>query len=71
MLLVSALFLGAAPVGVLVHLAGTAELTRGQKRMWIAGLIGRNGPTFFAAYFSATERRRATQELEAARQNRR
>jgi hypothetical protein len=68
-LLVSAMFLAAAPVGVLMHLAVTPELMRGEKRMWVAGLVGRNGPTYFAAYFSATERRRTTQVLDAARQD--
>ena len=67
MLLVSALLLSAAPVGVLVHLAATPELTREEKRMWLAGLLSQNGPTLFAAYFNARHRCKTTAKLAGGR----
>ena len=67
MLLVSVILLGVAPVGMLMHLAVTPELTLEERRTWVTGLMSRRGPTYFAAYFSATERRRATQALAATR----
>ena len=66
MLLASGLLLAAAPVGMLVHLAATSALTRRQRELWIAGLMSPNGASLFAAYFSASDRRRATTALDTA-----
>jgi hypothetical protein len=67
MLLLSALLLAAAPVGLVLHLAFTADLTPDEKRSWVAGLMGRRGPELFGAYFSSVSRRRATRALSAQR----
>ncbi len=63
MLLVSALLLAAAPVGLILHLAFTDELTPDEKRKWVAGLMSRRGPELFGAYFNSVARRRATDRL--------
>jgi hypothetical protein len=63
MLFVSALLLGAAPLGMAAHLACTTELTREDRRLWITGLMSRRGAALFAAYFNPGERRRATRRL--------
>jgi hypothetical protein len=65
MLLVSGLAVLASPLGVLLHLTASRELTRGEKRAWIAGLVGRRGMTLFAAYLRRIDRRRATEQLVA------
>lgn len=65
MLLVSALLIGAAPVGLILHLALTHELTPDEKRRWVAGLVSRRGPELFGAYFGPGSRRRATDRLRA------
>ena len=69
MLNVAALLIIAAPLGVLVHLAATSELTRDEKRMWVEALASRKGPALFAAYFNAGERARATRKLALAPRN--
>jgi hypothetical protein len=63
MLTVAALLLLAAPLGILIHMAITSEMTPAEKRMWLSALAGRQGPSLFAAYFSGTDRARATQML--------
>ncbi len=65
MLLASALLLALAPAGMLLHLAVSRELTPQERRLWFAGLQGRNGPALFASYFSARERGLATRRLAA------
>src|SRR5437867_4113557 len=65
MLLVATLLLSAAPTGLLVHLATTRELTARERRAWFAGLMSRRGARFFAAYFDASDRHRATLLLVA------
>ncbi len=67
MLLVATLLLSVAPVGLLVHLATTRELSAQERSVWLAGLMSRKGARFFAAYFHAGERRRTTQQLIARR----
>ena len=62
-LVASALLVAVAPVGLALHLAFTSELTTERRRLWVAGLMSRRGPDLFADYFSATARRKATQEL--------
>jgi len=47
MLLISALLLAAAPVGLILHLAFTHELTPDEKRRWVAGLMSRKGLELF------------------------
>jgi hypothetical protein len=71
LLIASGLALLAAPVGVLLHLAATRELTRGEKRAWIAGLMGRKGTALLAAYLKGVDRRRATEQLMAETRGRR
>jgi hypothetical protein len=63
MLTVAALLLVATPLGILLHMAITSEMTPAEKRMWFSALAGRRGPSLFAAYFSATDRARATGAL--------
>jgi hypothetical protein len=65
MLLVAALLISAAPVGLLSHLVTTAQLTHREKLLWIRGLLSRNGPVLFAAYFNAAQRSGATASLAA------
>jgi hypothetical protein len=65
MLLVAALLIIATPVVLLTHLVTTAQLTRREKLLWIRGLVSRNGPVLFAAYFNAAQRRAATASLAA------
>ena len=65
MLLIAAVLLAAAPLGVALHLAFTDELTLDEKRRWIAGLMSRRGPELFGAYFTRGSRRRATEQLPA------
>ena len=71
MLLASGLLLLVAPLGVLVHLGVTRELTRAEKRTWIAGLTGRQGMAFFAAYFEGSGRRIAMERLASEAHGRR
>ena len=59
MLIASGLLLMAAPLGLSIHLAVTRELSRDEKRAWIAGLTGRRGMAFLAAYFEGSGRRAA------------
>jgi hypothetical protein len=66
MLVVAAALLMVAPVGMVAHLLITSELSPAEKRMWFAGLTGRQGPTLFAAYFRGSRRRRATHMLSQA-----
>jgi hypothetical protein len=63
MLTVATLLVIAAPLGILIHLAVTSELTPADKRMWLSALGGRRAPSLFAAYFKASDRARATQML--------
>ena len=70
MLLVATLLLGAAPVGLLLHLATTRELTAQERRAWLIGLMSRKAARLFPAYFDANERCRATKQLVALVRNR-
>ena len=70
MLLVTAGLIGVAPLGMLLHLATTSELTNEEKRRWLAGLRSRQAPILFAAYFRAADRHRATEKLTAADESR-
>ena len=63
MLLISAVLLAAAPLGMALHLAFTEDLTPEAKRKWVAGLMSRRGPELFSAYFTSASRRRATERL--------
>jgi hypothetical protein len=65
MLLVSGLAVLASPLCVFFHLAASRELTRAEKRAWIAGLMGPRGMTLFAAYLKRVDRRRVTEQLVA------
>jgi hypothetical protein len=63
MLVLSGILLASAPLGLLVHLASTSELTRVEKHLWLRALAGSRGPRFAAAYFRAGGRHSATQAL--------
>jgi len=63
MLAMAAVLLMAAPLGILVHLAITSEITPAEKRMWLSALAGRKGSSLFAAYFNRADRARATHML--------
>jgi hypothetical protein len=63
MLTAATLLVVAAPLGMLIHLATTSELTIGEKRVWLVALAGRKGPSLFAAYFNTADRARATHML--------
>jgi hypothetical protein len=65
MLLISGLFVVAAPVGMALHLAFTDELNPEDKRAWIAGLASFKDLGLFGAYFTPTRRRQATERLRA------
>ena len=71
MLLASGLLLPVAPLGVLVHLGVTRELTRAEKRAWMAGLTGRRGMAYFAAYCDGSGRRIAMERLASEARGRR
>jgi hypothetical protein len=70
MLLGAAVLISAAPLGMLVHLAGSSELTSSEKRKWLIGLASRKGPALFVAYFSSAGRSRATRLLDEAERER-
>jgi hypothetical protein len=63
MLLASGLLLLVAPLGALVHLGVTRQLTAGEKRAWITGLTGRRGMAFLAAYFKGRGQRAALEQV--------
>ena len=69
MLLVAAGLMGVAPLGMLLHLSATSELTTEEKRLWLAGLRSRQAPMLFAAYFRAADRHRATEKLSGAEES--
>ncbi len=69
LLLAAAVLVSAAPVGMLIHLAATAELTAAEKHQWVSGLTSRRGPALFAAYFRVNTRRSATRMLVGAERN--
>jgi hypothetical protein len=70
LLLAAAVLVAAAPVGMLIHLAATPQLTSDEKRRWVIGLTSRHGPALFAAYFRAGGRCRATRMLVETGQSR-
>jgi hypothetical protein len=67
----SGVLLAAAPAGLVLHLAFTRELSRKDKRLWVANLVRLKEPGLVADYFTAKARANATQRLTAkARVNR-
>jgi len=66
MLLVSGLLVAVAPVGLLLHLALTGELSRADKCAWLAGLASFKDPGLLAEYFDPETRARATERLHAS-----
>lgn len=67
MLLASGLLLLSTPLGVALHLNFTHELTRTEKRAWVAGLTGRRGMAYLSAYLEGGDRRRALEQLASGR----
>ena len=66
MLVASGLLVLAAPVGMLLHLSVTSELSLHEKRLWLAELK-RGNARLFGSYFSRAERRAATRSLVVPR----
>ncbi len=62
-LAVATVFLVAAPVVLLFHLAVTREMSGAGRRWWVRALLGRRGPRLAAAYFRADKRRRLTRRF--------
>ena len=69
-LLVAAGLIGVAPLGMLLHLSTTSELTTEEKRRWLSGLRSRQAPMLLVAYFHAPDRHRATEKLTRADESR-
>jgi hypothetical protein len=69
MLVVASLLLLAAPVGLVLHLSTTKELTAEEKRLWAIRLLSWRGPALFGAYFVRRERRNATKALVDSARN--
>jgi hypothetical protein len=63
LLIASGLLLAAAPLGMALHLAATRQLSREEKRRWVAGLLSQRGPALFSAYFTSAERDQITQAM--------
>src|SRR6266436_1831477 len=55
MLVVGAMLLLAAPLGLAIHLGVTKELTIKEKRLWVDGLLSWRGPALFPAYFTQND----------------
>ncbi len=68
LLIVSAVLLAAAPLGMALHLSFTRELTRQEKRAWIVGILGLKNLGLLGAYFNPTRRRWATERMRAKAQ---
>jgi len=65
MLLVSGVLVAVAPAGLLLHLAFTGELSRADKRAWLAGLASFRDPGLLADYFDPETRAQATRRLHS------
>ena len=63
LLFVSGALLASAPVGMLLHLASTSELSMLEKRLWLRALMRRGGQRLATRYFRAGERRVVTEGL--------
>jgi hypothetical protein len=66
LLVASGLLMAAAPLGMALHLGATRQLSREEKRLWVAGLLSPRGPALFSAYFTAAERDQITQVMTGA-----
>ena len=64
-LVVAAILLLSAPVGMIVHLSTTTELSGPGKRLWWKSMLGKD-LWLFNAYFRPEERRAATSRLSQA-----
>jgi hypothetical protein len=65
-LLLTSLALGlAAPVAVLIHLVGTNELTRRDKRIWIGQFAGPRAARAFSRYLTSHDRTATAERLAA------
>jgi hypothetical protein len=65
LLLASLVLAFAAPVAILVHLVGTNELTRHDKRIWIRQLAGPRAARAFSAYLTSHDRSATAERLAA------
>ena len=62
----SGILLAAGPLGVVLHLASTNQLSRREKRLWISGLLSHRGPALLTAYFNMADRQQMTHALCSA-----
>jgi hypothetical protein len=65
LLLTSLVLAFAAPVAMLVHLIGTSELTRHDKRIWIRQLASPRAARAFSAYLTSHDRSATAERLAA------
>jgi hypothetical protein len=65
LLLASLVLAFAAPMAVLVHLVGTNELTRHEKRIWIRQLAGPRAARALSAYLTSRDRSATAERLAA------
>jgi hypothetical protein len=63
MLLLAAILLVSAPLGLAIHLAFTTDLTKADKRLWAMALTSATSLRFFATYFRPSDRGQVTQLL--------
>ena len=63
LLVISAIAMFVAPVGVVLHFLFTKELTPGDRRLWLRAFTGRRGLDALSVYLSATDRRAAVVQL--------
>jgi len=61
----SGVLLAAAPAGLVLHLTFTRDLSRNDKRLWVANLMRLKEPGLVADYFTAEGRTNATRRLNA------
>lgn len=59
----SGALLAVAPLGLLLHLAFTGDLSRRDKRLWLESFAGMKDPRLFPEYFTSRSRSLATRRL--------
>ena len=65
LLLTSLVLAFAAPVAMLLHLIGSSELTRHDKRVWVRQLAGPRAAQAFSAYLTSPDRSATAERLAA------
>jgi len=64
----SSALIAAAPLGMALHMALTGEISKRDKRLWLASLAGMKDPAAFPDYFTPESRSVATRALRARAQ---